>query len=165
MSASIILSGVAVFLAAAVIHVLLWRYSPARSTLVLLAVFLLAPAAALLACGAFLAANRTELIAIYLLHFALAMAYIASYPAVKALSPSLDIILLIAGAPGGRLAEASLVERFTGPTLIADRMADLREYRLIRETGGRIELTLLARTIVRFFAAYRWLLGLPAGKG
>ena len=120
-------------------------------------------------CGS-LASNgfpltRSELLEIYFFHFALSSAYISSYPAVRALSPSLDVLRMIAASPEKRMTEEEIAKRFSDVGLVTARMDDLRKYRLITESGARVRLTFMSRIIVRSFIVYRRLLGLPIGQG
>ena len=103
--------------------------------------------------------------AIYLLHFALSFAYILSYPAIEAVSPSLAISLMIGDSnPQGMLHE-DLVHVFGDEIVLEPRIRDLVEAGLIVETDGYFTVTSRGITLVKCFILLRRLLGLPIGKG
>ena len=103
--------------------------------------------------------------AIYLLHFALSFAYILSYPAIEAVSPSLVISLMIGDSkPQGMLHE-DLVHVFGDEIVLEPRIRNLVEAGLIVETDGYFTVTSRGITFVKCFILLRRLLGLPIGKG
>ena len=103
--------------------------------------------------------------AIYLLQFALSFAYILSYPAIEAVSPSLAISLMVGDSnPQGMLHE-DLLHVFDEEIVLKPRIQDLIEAGLIIETNGYFTVTSRGITFVRCFILLRRLLGLPIGKG
>lgn len=171
MSPAIIFYGFLVFSLFLCIHVFIWRIKISRiSSLVVLIIFIVVPSAlyaVLLGLGMAMPMklNAVQLSEVYVLHLSLSAVYIASYPAVRAISPTLEIILMITAAPDGKMTEESIVNRFATTTLVKARIDDLMIYRLIVERNGRIELTGLARLITRCFVLFRKALGLPVGRG
>ncbi len=152
-------------------HVIVWRIrTPRVSSLVLVILFLLFPA--ILALFLLAGDLRTiptlsvlDILQVLFLHTTLSGAYIASYPAVRAVSPSLDILLMVSSAPGGRMTGEEISSRYSDLRLVVSRIDDLLEYRLIAVRDGRYVLQPLARGILWIFIVYRKLLGLPMGEG
>jgi hypothetical protein len=106
-----------------------------------------------------------EIIEVVVLHLALSFVYISSYPAVRAVSPTLDIILMIASSKGKKMSSDDLEKNYFNKRLVTARIDDLKIYRLIRERDDCFELSLFAKGIVKVFVGYRKLLGLPMGEG
>lgn len=173
MNPAVIAYGLLIFSVCFAVHIIVWRIRlPWVSSLVLVFIFLVVPAIALIiALSGFsgqenlLSMNIIELLEVFLLHFALSSAYIATYPAVRAVSPSLDILLMVSRAKDGKMTEDDIVKNYTDLRLIVSRIDDLMEYRLVVEREGRFELRPLARIIITIFIFYRKLLGLPMGQG
>lgn len=164
--------GIAVFLVSLLIHVLVWnlRY-PKNRPQALFVIFLILPAliffALLAAAGAEgLPFEMTLLdwLAALLLHYSLSSAYILSYPAVEAISPSLAITLLVGGSPKG-LRQSDLSAMFKNDILLGPRINDLLQTGLAKEESGWLTLTPKARVLIGFFVLFRRFLGLPTGKG
>ena len=70
-------------------------------------------------------------LSVYLLHFAFASAYILSYPAVEAVSPSLAIVLMIGGSNMQGIAHKDLLPLFDDETVLEPRIKDLMEAGLV----------------------------------
>lgn len=164
--------GVAVFLACLLVHVLVWNLSyPRNRPLALFAIFLITPALVFFALMA-LDGNEglpfdmtlTDWLAALLLHYSLSSAYILSYPAVEAISPSLAIALLVGTSPKG-LRHNDLSGMFKNDILLGPRINDLLETGLAKEENGWLTLTPKARVLIGFFVLFRKFLGLPTGKG
>jgi hypothetical protein len=170
MEPAVIMLGLLLFLACMALHIAIWRVrTPWVSSAVLLVLFLALPVvvmAAAAAAGAVIMGLRgTQLVAALVLHCSIALAYIASYPAVRAVSPSLDILLMIEASGSGRMTEEELREGFARKRLVGARIDDLEAYRLIVKEERGFCLTRPAAVIVAGFLLYRKLLGLPAGGG
>lgn len=108
MSVNVLISGLLIFIACLAAHVIVWRVRRPGNAPVALAVifFVLSPLPGVLTVRYLpgLAASITSggWAAAYLLHISLSSAYIMSYPAVEAVSPSLVIALMLGRAgPGG----------------------------------------------------------------
>jgi hypothetical protein len=106
-----------------------------------------------------------DLISVYLLHFALSGAYIMSYPAVEAVSPSLTILLVVKTAMPYGLTFDELSRCFDMRGLLNQRIQDLIDARLVVESNSWFRLTCRGDFIAQFFLYLRKLLGLPVGKG
>jgi len=160
------------FLLCVFIHAALWRVRfPANRTAALFIIFVLLPFIAgalyaLLASRGILwppGLEKGEWLAAGLLQLAFASAYILTYPAFEALSPSL-VIVLLAGDSGG-VAVKDLSGFFSGEALFAPRIKDLLDSRLARERGGVLFITAKGRLLAVFFVFMRSFLGLPKGGG
>lgn len=103
--------------------------------------------------------------AITLLYLALAQAYILSYPAVQASSPSLVILLKVGKSMPAGLTFDDLLCRFDNESVLAPRIQDLLESNLVKKSNGALTLTLNGVILARSFSFFRRLLGLPLGKG
>jgi hypothetical protein len=172
MNPLVMVYGIAVFLACMVLHIVIWRMkTPWVSSLILLVVFLFVPSVffCFFMVSDFikkaLSLNTIELLEILLLHVSFSSAYIASYPAVRAVSPSLDILIMISSSPSQKKTMEELKQDFAKKRLVSARVDDLKAYRLIVEKEGRFELRPIAVVIVKLFVFYRQLLGLSIGSG
>lgn len=153
------------------VHIVVWRFHPRWATSAfLLIIFLVLPG--IVGCFVFcswrflsLPLNKIELLQALLLHFSLSSAYIATYPAIQAVSPSLDILLIISSADGRGMHEKDIVRCYTDQSLVGARIDDLAKHSFIAEKQGRFVLTPVSKGILAVFVLYRRLLGLPMGKG
>lgn len=173
MPITVILYGIITFSVCMVIHVIIWRIgTPWASSAVLLLIFWVIPAVMLLII-AFAAGGARDLVGltsvqvleVLLLHFSLSCVYVAGYPAVRAVSPSLDILLMISASEEKRMRAEDMLQRYADKRLVTARIDDLLTYRLLEKRDGRYTLTLPARFIARIFLLYRRFLGLPMGEG
>ncbi len=104
-------------------------------------------------------------LAVYLLHFALSSAYILSYPAIEAVSPSLAISLMIGDSNPQGVLYGDLLHVFDNEVVLEPRIHDLIEAGLIIKSNGYFMVTSRGITFVKCFILLRLLLGLPIGKG
>lgn len=173
MSLLLVIAGVVVFLLCLCIHIAVWRVArPSRDAIMLFLIFILLPIGILICryIALWLVSwdlpwSVTDAAAVMLLHFSLSAAYIAGYPAVQAISPSLDILLIIGSSAEGRMNEDDIIRAYRETALVLDRVEDLKIHSLITEQNGIYTLRPYARHIVRFFIRYRKMLGLPVGEG
>lgn len=173
MHPDVIIYGFLLFFSCLIVHIIIWRIRiSVISSLVLILIFLLPPMVILLFVAAgreyfenTLLSSSIEIAEVVVLHLALSFAYISSYPAVRAVSPSLDIVLMIASSKEKKMSGEDLEKKFFNKRLVTARIDDLKIYRLVEEKDGRFELSPFAIGIVKLFIGYRKLLGLPMGKG
>ncbi len=173
MTITFLLIGVASFSLSLALHVLLWRLSRPRSDLwVLLAIFLAFPTLVALLILAGRAAlpdagfpAPLDVGAVLMLHWAISAAYVQSYPAAQAQSPSLEIAHAIAKSAPRGLSREELMATLTTGSLVQARVEDLVSNRLIRMEGDRYVLTPGAARLVEFFLGLRAFLGLPGPGG
>lgn len=167
MNPAVLIYGLVAFIFSIVVHVAVWRLRrPRNRPLALAVVFfavLPAPLGLLASFGPF-HIDPAGWFAVVLLHTALAAAYILSYPAVEAMSPTLVVALMV-----GRSAEGvdreDIVRFFEECAVLEPRINDLLDSRFIARTGGGLTLTPAGRAVTAFFIAFRRVLGLPTGGG
>jgi hypothetical protein len=153
------------------LHLALWRlHRPRRQTRALLVIFFGVTAAVLVALAAWpagdspwLPAGLLEYAHIALFAVAFALAYIITYSAIEADSPSLVIVMEIAKAGKEGISEADFEAQLSDAVLIEPRVADLVRDRMLTLEKDRYCLTAKGRSFVRIFILFRALLG--AGKG
>jgi hypothetical protein len=168
MNVAILLTGLLSFSFCLALHVGVWRVARPRSDVWgLFTIFLIAPAVlALLVLAAATIFPGTglpdalEIAAMLLLHWALSSAYIQSYPAAQARSPSLEIAYAVVKSMPRGLSRDELLATVNMETLVQARVEDLVTDRLIRAEGERYVLTPVAAGLVRLFLGLRALLGL-----
>lgn len=154
--------GFGAFVAALAAHVAWWRASRPRSDLAaLLLALVVAPVALLVAAWWRLRPfDAVDLLAAALLHLALASAYVQTYPAAQAASPSLQILLALGARRADGLTADELAAVFSHDQLVGARLDDLVANGLVRRVGDAWGLSPAAAALVRFFVAFRALLGL-----
>lgn len=170
MNPSVLACGLAAFCASLAVHILWWRFRrPKNDIRALFVVFLAAPAAAALVYAALPAPEvwtPLETLAALLLDLSLACAYIQTYPVAQAVSPSLEILLIVERYKPEGVTESRLLSYYDDRKLVFARLQDLiNTSLLIDRGGGAYALSPSARTIIRFFIAYRKLLGLEFKGG
>lgn len=106
-----------------------------------------------------------EIMAIYLLHFALSGIYISSYPAAQAISPSLHILLMCRGDAQGGLTKEKMLQRFTRLHIVEERVKDLVNTGMVKQEDGKFTLTFWGNLIVSSAILYRRLLDLDLKGG
>lgn len=175
MRAAVLLVGLGAFTLSLLLHVAWWRLGRPRADvrylfLVFFGVPVVLAAATLVGVPVssvpFLAGSSLSLVeaaAALLLAWALGAAYVQTYPAAQAQSPSLVVLLHLGGAPEG-LTQDELLARFGPSSLVGNRIDDLVTNAFVRETPEGLTLTLPGRILASFFATYRGILGLrPKG--
>jgi hypothetical protein len=154
------------------IHVTIWRARRPRADMTaILRLLIGAPVLAFAAAASLLALGvvprwvaMDELAAIALLHLALSAAYVQTYPASQARSPSLLIALAVGDAPDG-LTREEIAARLPGGELVGTRIEDLSANALVRRKGDLFVASPAGLALAGFFHGYRRLLGLGRGKG
>jgi len=174
MNTIILLTSISVFLLCLLIHVLLWRVRlPRHRALWLFLVFFFLPPIIwflhsflvfVLDLPARYALRVLDGAVVLLLHYALSSAYILSYPAVEALSPTLVIALFLARSNAESDFE-DLAGLFPDESILMPRIMDLIESNLVRLDNDTLSLTLRGRILVNFFTIFRSFIGLKQGRG
>ncbi|MEI8175837.1 MAG: hypothetical protein WCG78_03110 [Candidatus Omnitrophota bacterium] len=160
MISGILAHGVVLFGISMVVHVLLWRFRrPRRQAFALFFIFL-APVAA----GLIFFHTAVDILA-SVFAGALSCAYILTYPAAQAVSPSLKLLLVIGAAGKDGIGADDLATRFDEKELFDRRLEDLTDEKLIVATVRGFTLTPGGFFLVRNFMTMRRLLGLPMGRG
>ncbi len=174
MSYLIILYGFLSFFASIICHVLVWRLLNPRSHITYLAlIFLIIPLASYVLLflygfsgGSILSLPATsEILGAALLHFALAAAYIQTYPAMQARCPTLALLIAIKRSEPTGISYDELRRSFTSDNPINERISDLTNSRMIFKTGSGYSITARGLLLLWPLMALRGLLGLPTGRG
>lgn len=172
MSLFVIILPTLMFVFCLFMHALIWRLRfPANRALALFIIFVVLPFSAGSACALSASSGVTLLpglsmeqwLAAGLLQLAFAWAYIMTYPAFEALSPSLVIVLL--ARDSGGIAVKDLSRFFSDEALFKPRIKDLLDSKLARERGGVLSITAKGKLLAAFFVFMRSFLGLPKGGG
>jgi hypothetical protein len=164
MNPFIIVFGLLFFILCLMSHVLVWRLKrPNHEIAALFINFIIAPLLVLFVLYfSFLKTMRlTDVVAVYLFHFALAGAYISTYPAVQAYSPSLEILMLYRGRKSRGFTKDEILNTFDKMGIVSDRVSDLKHSRLVIEEDGRFRLSRISQIIIFGYKLYRSCLGLP----
>jgi hypothetical protein len=156
------------------IHLVVWRISlPRRQTRVLQylffgALFIMLPAI----WGAlsfiphlwyFVPVSVAECLHIFILSTSLILAYVITYSAIEADSPSLLIVREIADAGPEGLSEEKLKAALTNDFLIAPRLRDLIVDKMVYVQRDKYCLTFKGFLIAKIFVLSRKLLNAPKG--
>lgn len=158
----VIISGLLIFLFSFSVHVVLWRLGPPKAKIrALFIVFIILPLPFLLVSPF----TAEEALAVYLLCYSLSAAYIASYPAVEAVSPTIALTLKLGRAGKEGLSKKNISEMFSDNDLLAPRINDLTGSGLAVEYGGFLKTTPNGEALVRLFIVFRKALGLREGRG
>lgn len=156
------------------LHLIWWRIRiPKYQTRTLLFVFFGVLAAALMGLAlaarllrptaAPLPAGISEYVQIALFVIAFTLAYVITYSALEADSPSLVMIRAVAHAGAAGLRQAEFHAWLSDDRLVTPRIQDLIRDHLVILDGDRYRLTAKGRRFIAIFILFRALLG--AGKG
>lgn len=167
--ANIFFSGLVLFVFCLALHVFVWRIKrPVRVHRALFLIFFGLPLFASISSSIVFSIQADGLRAVFgvlLLHLSLGAAYIMSYPAVEALSPSLAISLMLKSAGASGLGRQDLLRTFSDEVVLGPRLDDLERAGMISSRDGRVSITARGRALVIPFAALRRILGLGEGAG
>ncbi|MFA5160859.1 MAG: hypothetical protein WC421_01310 [Elusimicrobiales bacterium] len=165
----ILLWAVMIFGSGLALHLIWWQIQiPKRQSKTLFILFFSVMAAGLAAGlampdGCELALRGWQAARAGLCAASMALAYIITYSAVEADSPTLVIALAIRAAGGAGLSPEEIFAGFDDGRLIAPRLGDLVSDKLAVIENGRYRITRRGRLLAGIFTAYRALIG--AGKG
>jgi hypothetical protein len=168
MSVYVLFAGAMLSLGCFSLHVLVWRlWRPVNDVRWLLAIFLIMPAAGLLIMPIMSLQwfQQGEALLVAVFHYCLALAYIASYPAAQANSPSLDIMLKVYRTTRHEISEHELVEFWGRRSFIDGRIDDLVTGGLIVKHGNVYRLSWSGRLLLSIYRTYRRFLGISFGEG
>ena len=173
MNPKILAAGTLSFLICLTAHILRWRFRrPRNDILALIVIFMLIPgSAAIFYCFWMIYAKAagwamiSNLSAFLIFHLALSSAYIQSYPPAQAISPSLEMMILVHRAMPGGLTQAEISGCFNNDMLVHTRFIDLVNTGLIAENNGVFTLTASGKRLIGFFVIYRKTLGLEFKGG
>jgi hypothetical protein len=150
------------------VHVLIWRASrPRNSGVALLAVFVVV---GMLGGGAFLLwgwhSGTIDWLAgaqTLLLYLAGMAAYINTYPAIEADSPSLVLMQELRRAGEKGMSRAGIHQMFNDEVVFTPRVLDLVNENMAIREGDHLRLTAKGWAIARIFGTFRRLTGRPRG--
>ncbi|TAN45267.1 MAG: hypothetical protein EPN22_04545 [Nitrospirae bacterium] len=171
MSPDVFLQGFSIFMVCLAVHIIVWRVRIPRNDIsVLFFIFLVVPVLGLtgtaaVMCWRGVTNSLVEMLEVLILHISLASAYIATYPAAQASSPSLDILISIATSMNKRLTEDDIAAKYNDITLVKSRIEDLRGMMFVSQVGDNIVLTATGEVLICLFILYRRMIGLPLGEG
>lgn len=151
--------GAAWFALAILLHVLAWRWLAPRRELPWLFIILLGTPAAAWAIAS--GHVRTFIVAA-----SLSLAYIQTYPAAQARSPSL--LILVAArriAAHGCATRDDIAAAVQADVSLGARFSDLDRERLLEQTADGPRLTTSGRLLAGAFVAFRRVLNLSQGAG
>jgi hypothetical protein len=150
-------------------HLVLWKIRlPKRQSRALMCIFFGVLAAglgafALMPASRALPASLPSFLHIALFHTAMTLAYVITYSALEADSPSLLIVLRVAQAGGKGVSAEELRRELNDAVLVRPRLADLVRDGLAVVRDGRFHVTPKGRALARVFVLFRGALRL--GKG
>jgi hypothetical protein len=152
--------GVLTFLLCLGTHIGVWRTAiVVKDVQTLFLVFILLPvvtySAALISLG-------SGTLAPALVHLILSANYIAVYPALQAVSPTLRMLNLL---KTHALNEEEIVFSLSDSSLLGNRVQDLVASGFLRIEKGKALVTKKGRLLARVFQTYRRFMGLPPGDG
>lgn len=160
-------------IAAFFLHWIVWKIKiPARQAKSMLQIFFGTLALVLAGLGIAAAAGPsspwlldswTEYLQIAFLFTAFTLAYLISYPALEADSPSVVIMLEISRAGSEGLAMESFHQSMTDDVLVAPRLKDLLMDKMAYMEEDRYRLTKKGIWMARVFGCYRKLIDAPKG--
>lgn len=167
MRAFVFVAGSLPFLFALVGHILIWRRrKPSRQILAFALLFLIPLLLTPTLLGILqLKLTFQEWAASYLLYLSLVGVYIQTYPAVLAISPTLQVLLLVGDALPLGLTEKQITNRYDTRFLLGDRIDDLLGSGFVREKKGKVEITFLGSLLILPSVLIRRIFGLPMGGG
>ena len=166
--------GISVFLSAFLIHFIIWKIKlPKKSqTTALLKIFFLVFMGSIFILinirsvpffGITPPQTLSDYLQFFLLYSSLTLAYIVSYSAVEADSPSLAMILNIAKVSPDGLNKKRLSEVMTDNVLVRPRVRDLVNSKMIYRDKDKYKLEPKGIFLVNIFIFFRRLLNLPKG--
>lgn len=157
---SVLFYGILTFFTALLIHLMVWRIClPKKNRALILAnIFFWT-----LVLGAMILRGIPGYLDYVVLYFCLAAAYIVSYPAMEADSPSLVIVRDIARTGRSGLDKSELYRTMSDEILVVARIEDLLADDLIRMDSGKYLLTAKGRFLAGIFVRFRRLLNAPKG--
>ena len=168
MNPRIFLWALGLFAAALAVHILAWRRRRPRRHLLALSLVFLAPAALFPAAFAWAGAGSAfDACAALLLYAATAAAYIQTYPAVQAMSPSLQVMRFLDRGPAAGRTREELARGLSVERMLRDRVQDLLDARLLLEnpSNGRLRVAWEGHAILWPLILLRRALGLDIGRG
>lgn len=165
MTLTVLVYGISLFIVALTMHVLLWKlFCIRKEVLWLIVVFMAIPFMVLVTLCVAGYLGIIVVAAVGMLHMALAVVYVQTYPALREDIPSMRILMLVHENHGG-LTRHDLVARLARHKLFEAKILDLENDSFVRVMDGKMTLTTAGAALAAIFNFYRRLLGCDAGKG
>lgn len=172
----VLVTGLSLFLLAFLIHLAVWKIRlPKRQVKTLLQLFFLTLLAGVFAlwsaspgfeiAGIAPLEDIWEYLHISLFFLSLTLAYMITYTALEADSPSLVMIMTISNAEPEGLSKERFEELMNDETLVMPRIRDVLLDRMVYMDGNRYCLTPKGALMARLFLFYRKLIKAPEGGG
>lgn len=170
---SVLAYGILLFIAALLIHLVIWRlHLPRKQTNALLLIFslvLVSGISAILAYPGLIkwsfypALSFFEIFQLFLLYTTLAVSYILSYPAIEADSPTLIIMRAVFESGAAGLDKTSLKRIADNDLLILPRIKDMVSDNMVYLKDGKYRLKTKGLIMAKTFSFYRNII--RGGKG
>lgn len=170
---SVLVYGTLLFIAALFIHLVIWRlHLPRKQTNALLMIFSLViilgvsvilKYPGLIKWSIYSSKNLFEIFQLFLLYSTISAAYILSYPAVEADSPTLIIIREVFDSGASGLEKSSLERIADNDLLILPRIRDMVSDRMVYIKDGKYRLMPKGLIMAKIFSFYRSVIN--GGKG
>lgn len=165
MTLTVLIYGVGLFFAALAMHILLWNLCRIRKEILwLVVVFMAVPLMALVMLCVIGYLDVTLAAAIGLLHTALAVVYVQTYPALRDEIPSIQILRRVHSQTNG-LSREDILDQLAGARLLEAKVEDLENDAFVTSDKGILRLTVAGTFLAVTFGLYRQLLGIKSGKG
>jgi hypothetical protein len=113
--------------------------------------------------AAILPVTALDLTNFIVLYLALVPAYVTTFSAVQADSPTMVVLLLVEAAGARGLSRAEVLDRVGDDVLVAPRLQDLVDSGLARREGGRYVIEPRGALLAAAHSAYRRLLRMEPG--
>lgn len=159
---------IGVFLFAFLLHIVIWRIRiPRRQTEALLLIFIITFALGVFFLDRIVLPSKVALWRAYLeisvFYLSLVIAYLLSYPAIAALSPSLVICDIISRSKTHGVSKSDVELLLNDEVLIKPRIEDLVNDNMVCYSDGKYRLAKKGRLLVSIFVLFRNILRIPKG--
>lgn len=158
------------FLAAFLLHWILWRIRiPRRQTAILLLIFLGTLPAGLIATMFLPWASLSGPLAFWrvlhisIFHVGMSLAYVVAYSAIEERSPSMTVLTHVADARSEGRAREEIVATLNATAMVDARLSALLRDHMIEEWDGSYSLTTKGRIWATAFSSWRRLLNFEKG--
>jgi len=160
----------ALFLAAFLLHWIIWRLRiPRRQSAALLLILLGTLPLGLAAVGIvpawqdFGPCGFWEYFQVVIFHLALSLAYVVAYSAIEGRSPSMALLVYVADARGQGRTREQLASVLRGENPVAARLQAMLRDRMVVQSGSHFVLTAKGWAWARSLGAFRGFLGMEKG--
>jgi len=162
----VLLIGIVLFLVFFLFHLIMWKLHIPKNhirTLLKILFFVLIIGTVFIKIFSIIPNNFLQYLHICIFFIFLVLAYVVTYSAVSADSPSLVIVMAIAKSGSKGLDKEELYNILNDNLLVKPRVKDLINSKMAYLDGNNYKLTTLGKRFVEIFIFYRKLLNLPKG--